>query len=166
MLPPRHSSRRPHWDYQPRRGDLPAHASMQHDGKKVPVANLAVPGGGPRALIDLAQDPYFLANKLFFSQVRCTLTYRSMTDDSHAVGMTPHLNIHGLEIRETAGAGRGVFATRVVEPQTIVEISPVLLFDPDEYQRHGRQTLLDSYTFVWDKRSDGSTMALALGLGA
>ena len=88
-----------------------------------------------------------------------------MTDASLAVGKTPHLNVHGLEIRETVGAGRGVFATRVIEPQTILEISPVLLFDADEYQTHGRHTLLDSYTFVWDKRSDGSTMALALGLG-
>jgi tRNA-specific adenosine deaminase 3 len=44
-----------------------------------------------------------------------------------------------------------------------VEVSPVLLFSPEEYKNHARHTILDSYTFTWPAR-DGS-MALALGIG-
>ena len=79
---------------------------------------------------------------------------------------TPHLNVHGLLVCNTPDAGRGVFASRHIPANTVIEVSPVLLFGPDEYQAHGRHTILDSYTFVWEKRSSGSTMALALGLGA
>ena len=52
-------------------------------------------------------------------------------------------------------------ASRTIPAQTVVEISPVLLFDKSEYQTHGKYTLLDHYTFNWP---DGR-MALALGLG-
>ena len=45
---------------------------------------------------------------------------------------------------------------------TLLEISPALLFSTDEYESHGRHTVLDHYTFKW---RDGR-MALALGLGA
>jgi hypothetical protein len=59
----------------------------------------------------------------------------------------------------------------------VVEISPVLLFEKDEYQNHGesvylikplrsqsfqgKYTALDHYTFIWPN----GRMALALGLG-
>jgi tRNA-specific adenosine deaminase 3 len=45
---------------------------------------------------------------------------------------------------------------------TLLEISPALLFSAEEYEAHGRHTVLDHYTFKW---RDGR-MALALGLGA
>ena len=45
---------------------------------------------------------------------------------------------------------------------TLLEISPALLFSAEEYDAHGRHTVLDHYTFKW---RDGR-MALALGLGA
>lgn len=79
---------------------------------------------------------------------------------------TPHLNVHGLEIRHTPTAGRGVFASHPIARDTVIEISPVLLFEAEEYKTHGQYTLLDSYTFIWEKRAGGSTMALALGLGS
>ncbi|WFD30925.1 tRNA-specific adenosine deaminase subunit tad3 [Malassezia sp. CBS 17886] len=79
---------------------------------------------------------------------------------------TPHLNVHRLSIRDTPTAGRGVFATTAIPANTVVEISPVLLFSADEYAAHGRHTALDSYTFVWEKSTQGNTMALALGLGS
>lgn len=44
---------------------------------------------------------------------------------------------------------------------TLLEISPALLFSAEEYEVHGRHTVLDHYTFKW---RDGR-MALALGLG-
>ncbi|EPQ51006.1 hypothetical protein GLOTRDRAFT_81597 [Gloeophyllum trabeum ATCC 11539] len=73
-----------------------------------------------------------------------------------------HLNSTGCCIRYSEGKGRGVFATRRIDPQTVIEISPVLLFTKDEYRDHGRHTVIDHYTFKW---RDGR-MALALGLGS
>lgn len=83
---------------------------------------------------------------------------------------TPHLNSFGLVIRNdlsSAAAGRGVYATRSLPGGTVVEVSPVLLFPPGEYEKHGKYTQLDGYTFVW-KRTAGqkAVMALALGLGS
>ncbi|KAF9468546.1 cytidine deaminase-like protein [Collybia nuda] len=60
------------------------------------------------------------------------------------------------------GKGRGVFASHTIQRQTIVEISPVLLFSSEEYDLHGKYTILDQYTFKW---TDGR-LALALGLGS
>jgi tRNA-specific adenosine deaminase 3 len=52
-------------------------------------------------------------------------------------------------------------ASRPIEQNTVIEISPVLLFSRDEYAKYGRHTVLDHYAFKWP---DGQ-MALALGLG-
>lgn len=72
-----------------------------------------------------------------------------------------------LEIRRTASAGRGVFAAAPLRAGTLVEISHVLLFEAQEYEEHGKHTLLDEYTYIWRKStSEGNTMALALGIGA
>ncbi|KAI0338908.1 hypothetical protein BDW22DRAFT_1362213 [Trametopsis cervina] len=73
-----------------------------------------------------------------------------------------HLNSAGCYIRYVEGKGRGVFAQRDISPHTTIEISPVLLFTPDEYREHGRHTVLDHYTFKWKS----GQMALALGLGS
>ncbi|KAF8650125.1 hypothetical protein AX16_005362 [Volvariella volvacea WC 439] len=73
-----------------------------------------------------------------------------------------HLNSTGCEIRYVPGKGRGVFASRRIAAGTAIEISPVLFFSKDEYEKYGRHTILDSYTFNW---MDGR-MALALGLGS
>lgn len=80
---------------------------------------------------------------------------------------TPHLNVHGLIIRSSASDGRGVYASKPIPRGTLIEISPVLLFNKEEYTSHGRHTLLDSYTFVWKDRLKGGqkSWALALGLG-
>ncbi|KAI0357389.1 hypothetical protein OH77DRAFT_1422243 [Trametes cingulata] len=73
-----------------------------------------------------------------------------------------HLNSSGLRIEYAQGKGRGVYASREIPPQTLIEVSPVLLFSAEEYEAHGRHTVLDHYTFKW---RDGR-MALALGLGS
>lgn len=71
-----------------------------------------------------------------------------------------------LQIRQTASAGRGVFAATPLKAGTLVEVSHVLLFDAKEYEEHGQHTLLHEYTYVWSRSSgEGSTMALALGIG-
>jgi tRNA-specific adenosine deaminase 3 len=82
-------------------------------------------------------------------------------------------------VRRTRGKGRGVFgastglhfisifdgkellASRAIPAHTVIEIDPVLLFTRDEYEAHGKHTILDQYTFKWR----GGQMALALGLG-
>ncbi|PWY97301.1 hypothetical protein BCV70DRAFT_208684 [Testicularia cyperi] len=81
---------------------------------------------------------------------------------------TPHLNAFGLAITDPGnGSGRGVFATRDIAESTVIEVSPVLLFPPAEYERHGKHTQLDGYTFVWKRIQGGDAiMALALGLGS
>ena len=93
-----------------------------------------------------------------------------------------HLNSTGLRIEYAEGKGRGVYGERPpttmqirlpdtiqylaacheIPAQTLIEVSPVLLFSAQEYAEHGKHTVLDHYTFVW---RDGR-MALALGLGA
>ncbi|KAG2151367.1 hypothetical protein DEU56DRAFT_777532 [Suillus clintonianus] len=72
------------------------------------------------------------------------------------------LNREGCCIKTAEGKGRGVYASRIIPPQTVIEVSPVLLFTRTEYEDHGRHTILDHYTFKW---RDGR-MALALGLGS
>ncbi|CDH60753.1 histone lysine methyltransferase set7 [Lichtheimia corymbifera JMRC:FSU:9682] len=67
-----------------------------------------------------------------------------------------------LELRSHPLRGRGVFTKARIPRNTLVEISPVLLFRKDEYKQHGQYTILDHYTYVW---KDGQ-FALALGLGS
>lgn len=79
---------------------------------------------------------------------------------------TPHLNRFNLAI-QTSTSGRGVYTTTNPLPaNTLIEISPVLLFPPTEYARYGSKTQLDGYTFVWKRTGEGAVMALALGLGS
>lgn len=81
---------------------------------------------------------------------------------------TPHLNLHGLSVQSSPTDGRGVYASSPISRGVVIEISPVLIFNKEEYTAHGRHTILDSYTFIWkDKRKGGEkSYALALGLGA
>lgn len=77
----------------------------------------------------------------------------------------PILPPESLLVRQTPTAGRGVFAAIPLASGTLVEVSHVLLFPAKEYNDHGRHTQLDNYTYVWEKGTEGKTMALALGLG-
>ncbi|KAI9465019.1 hypothetical protein BJY52DRAFT_1209858 [Lactarius psammicola] len=73
-----------------------------------------------------------------------------------------HLNNTGCRIKYSEGKGRGVYASRAIPAYTLLEISPALLFSSEEYEAHGRHTVLDRHSFRW---KDGR-MALALGLGS
>ncbi|KAF9013443.1 hypothetical protein BDQ17DRAFT_603491 [Cyathus striatus] len=89
-----------------------------------------------------------------------TPSLRSSEDE-----LTPgpqHLNPHGCVIRTTRGKGRGVYASHPIPRNTLLEVSPVLFFEKEEYENHGKHTIVDHYTFTW---MDGR-MALALGLGS
>ncbi|KAF8550825.1 hypothetical protein OG21DRAFT_1513562 [Imleria badia] len=72
------------------------------------------------------------------------------------------LNPTHCHLRTTTAKGRGVFASHAIPPRTVIEISPVLLFSKQEYDDHGRHTLLDHYAFNWRE----GRMALPLGLGS
>ncbi|KAI0726233.1 hypothetical protein C8Q72DRAFT_847416 [Fomitopsis betulina] len=86
----------------------------------------------------------------------------NLTKPLKSVRAPEHLNSSGLRIEYSKVKGRGIYASRHIEPRTLIEISPVLLFTSAEYAEHGRHTVLDHYTFRW---RDGR-MALALGLGS
>ncbi|KAJ4491294.1 cytidine deaminase-like protein [Lentinula edodes] len=73
-----------------------------------------------------------------------------------------HLNSSGCRIQYSESKGRGVYASREIPRNTVIEISPVLFFGKEEYEKYGKYTVLDHYTFKW---KDGR-MALALGLGS
>jgi len=67
-----------------------------------------------------------------------------------------------LAVRDSPGRGRGVFAAAPIARGALVEAAPVLVFAAAEYEAHGRHTLLDHYTFRWER----GAFALALGLGS
>ena len=65
-----------------------------------------------------------------------------------------------LAIAPSKQRGRGVFATEAIEAQTILEISPVLVFSMKD-RKKAEETLLYNYIFEW---GEGHELG-ALGLG-
>jgi SET domain-containing protein len=67
-------------------------------------------------------------------------------------------------IIKDAGArkGRGLFATQTIESGSIIENSPILLIQRDEWESHGKYTILQHYTFRWKN----GCYAIALGIGS
>ena len=63
-------------------------------------------------------------------------------------------------VRPSPVHGRGVFATRKIEPDEVVHVAPVLVFSDEEYE-HLAETLLVDYVFEWHEGG----VALALGVG-
>lgn len=55
-----------------------------------------------------------------------------------------------LIIKESKGKGRGVFATETIAANTLIEISPVLVFAEKETP-DAEKTLLYNYFFEWGK---------------
>lgn len=81
-------------------------------------------------------------------------------EDNQSVPLDQHrLN---LELKSHPVRGRGVFTKEFIKRNTLVEISPILYFNPQEYETHGKYTVLDQYTYCWP----GGGYALALGLGS
>ncbi len=83
----------------------------------------------------------------------------SFCDDDGNVLLKQHKL--ALEFRSDPVRGRGVFTKEKLERNTLVEISPILLFTAEEYEKHGKYTVLDQYTYCWK-----GGFALALGLGS
>lgn len=68
----------------------------------------------------------------------------------------------GLEVRDVAGKGRGVFAATAIPADTLIEVCPVIVLPKGDLQRIHESRLHDYY-FLWD--GEGET-AIALGYGS
>ncbi len=64
----------------------------------------------------------------------------------------------GLRVGDSAGAGRGVFATKAFAAGETLEVAPVLVIPPDQVDAL-RQTGLRHYVWRW-----GSSVAVGLGI--
>jgi SET domain-containing protein len=65
--------------------------------------------------------------------------------------------------------GRGVFATKLIARNTIIETCPVLILSPSENATHIAQTSLYHYTYNWPRDTTGkpcNTQAVIFGLGS
>lgn len=70
-----------------------------------------------------------------------------------------------LIVKTDPHTGRGVYASRDIPSNTLVEVSPVLVLPAAQYSGHSlSQTILESYAFTWNRFT--GEMALALGLGS
>lgn len=67
-----------------------------------------------------------------------------------------------VEVKQTEGKGRGVFARRWIRRGEVIERVPVLVLTSDEVKEPDKWTGLASYCFEW---SEG-TLVIALGYGS
>ncbi len=67
-----------------------------------------------------------------------------------------------LEVRQSQ-YGRGIFATRDIKKDELLEVSPVIIFPKEEF-KYLEKTILIDYVFWWGK--DFDECALALGIGS
>lgn len=72
------------------------------------------------------------------------------------------INPLGLKVIQKEGRGRGVFASKTIPANTVLEDAPVLVLTKEQWDS-GRMddTILGEYGFCW---SNGG-MALGLGIG-
>ncbi len=68
-----------------------------------------------------------------------------------------------ITYRDTASAGRGVFACRQIAQGEIIERAPVIVIPPGDLDLIDK-TILNSYYFLWGR--DGASGAIALGVGS
>ena len=64
-----------------------------------------------------------------------------------------------LFFAHTSGMGRGIFTSEDIEENTIIEISPVIVMDPDDRRLLDR-TLLHDYIFEWGDHRKQCVVAL------
>jgi uncharacterized protein len=66
-----------------------------------------------------------------------------------------------LEVRQSQ-YGRGIFATRDIMKDELLEVSPVIVFPKDEY-KYLKKTKLIDYVFWWGTSYDDCALALGVG---
>ncbi len=64
-----------------------------------------------------------------------------------------------LYIKNTLQKGRGVFTTKKIPANTVVEIAPVIVMSSED-RIHLDKTLLHDYIFEWGEKQDQCCMAL------
>ncbi len=64
-----------------------------------------------------------------------------------------------LHMATSAGKGRGVFTSKNITSDTVIEIAPVIVMDQND-REHLDKTLLHDYIFEWGMKSDQCCMAL------
>ena len=99
------------------------------------------------------------------------LTSCTTADESPSSSSSPSLALHQaishirhpcLQILITDDRGRGVFAAQAIPANTVIEESPVLVVEAQEYTENKlNQTIFESYLFTWNKPA--GDYALALG---
>lgn len=67
-----------------------------------------------------------------------------------------------LEVRETEGRGRGVFARVAIEEGEVVEDCPVIVVPEEQVEAMGG-TILHEYFFKWGGTHDAGAIALGFG---
>ena len=67
-----------------------------------------------------------------------------------------------IEIKQTRGKGRGVFAREFIAEGTVFERCPVLVIPNDEVMEEAAGGVIQAYVFHWGR----DTVALALGFGS
>lgn len=67
-----------------------------------------------------------------------------------------------IEVRRSAGRGRGVFARRFIAKGTIIERVPMIVFSEKDLESADGFSTLYHYCFEWGK----GTVALAMGYGS
>jgi len=83
--------------------------------------------------------------------------------DAPARGRIPPVSNLSIEIRTSAGRGRGVFAREPISQGTVIEAAPVIILPAADCPALDR-TILYEYYFHWDGDPDGDGRG-ALGLG-
>lgn len=73
-----------------------------------------------------------------------------------ATALTRHPNI--VMLRNTP-KGRAVFATAFIPARTLLDITPVLVFEPEEYERYVGRSKVWFYSFTWPERAKASSSA-------
>ncbi len=68
---------------------------------------------------------------------------------------------HFLYIEQIKNKGLGVFARQMIEAETIIEVSPVIVMEKKD-RAHLDQTLLHDYIFEWGEAGEQCAMALGL----
>ncbi|MCL6270637.1 SET domain-containing protein [Sansalvadorimonas sp. 2012CJ34-2] len=67
-----------------------------------------------------------------------------------------------LYISSISGKGRGVFSSKKIERDTVIERCPAVVI-PHKDIDHLRSTVLNNYYFCWGRNQDQAAIALGLG---
>lgn len=66
-----------------------------------------------------------------------------------------------LHIKETSNFGRGLYANRLIDKGTLIEISPLIVLSKHDV-KIAKETILNEYWYLYDEKQ----CALALGYGS